>query len=452
MSMPQSHGAPPQAGLPGFIVAAPHSGAGKSTVTLGILAALRRRGRVPQPFKAGPDYIDPGHHERAAGRRCCNLDTWAMPAEAIGGLIARASAGADIAVAEGVMGLFDGVDDDGKSGRGSTADLAALTGWPVVLVLDVQAQTETAAAVAAGCAGYRADVPVAGVILNRVAGARHAGLILPAFERLGIEVVGVVPRHAALEMAERHLGLVQAAEMATSHGLETLADVFSEALDLDALVALAKAPSLTAKGESDGATALPDPPGSRIAVARDVAFSFAYNHLLLAWRARSAAILPFSPLADEPPDASADAVFLPGGYPELHAGRIAGAHRFKQGLVHLARKSVPIHGECGGYMVLGEGLVDKDGARHEMVGLLKAETSFARPQMHLGYREVRLLRDCALGSRGAAWAGHEFHFASLIEDRGPPLFDCRDAGQQARRETGSQIGSVTGSFVHLIWR
>jgi cobyrinic acid a,c-diamide synthase len=437
-------------GPPGFIIAAPHSGAGKSTITLGILAALNRRGLTPQPFKVGPDYIDPGHHEWAAGRPCYNLDTWAMPPGAIGGLIASACAGSDIAVAEGVMGLFDGVDDDGKAGRGSTADLAALTGWPVVLALDVQAQSETAAAVAAGCAGYRSDIRVAGVILNRVAGARHAALILPAFERLGIKVVGVVSRHAGLEMAERHLGLVQAMEMETTKRFETLADVFSEALDLDALIALAEPASLDMAG-SPRPAARPAPLGARIAVARDEAFSFAYNHLLLEWQAQGAEIMPFSPLADEGPDPNADAVFLPGGYPELHAGRIAGALRFKDGLARLAAQSIPIHGECGGYMVLGEGLVDKDGVRHEMTGLLKVETSFAIPSMHLGYRDVWLLCDCALGSRGTEWAGQEFHFASLIEDRGPALFDCRDAGQQARRETGSRIGSVTGSFVHLIW-
>jgi cobyrinic acid a,c-diamide synthase len=435
---------------PGFIIAGTHSGVGKSTVTLGLLAALKRRGKVPQPFKTGPDYIDPGHHELAAERPCYNLDTWAMPAAAISGLVAEACAGADIAVAEGVMGLFDGVDDDGKSGRASTADLAALVGWPVVLVIDVQGQTETAAALAAGCAKYRSDVRVAGVILNRVASARHAALILPAFERLGIKVVGSIPRNAGLEIPERHLGLVQAVEMKASERLALLADVFLEAVDLDALVGLARTPSFDDL-RSQSLPQPPSPPGSRIALAQDEAFSFTYNHLLSRWRAQGAEIVPFSPLADEPPDPNADAVWLPGGYPELHAGRLANAFRFKQGLTRLAASSVPIHGECGGYMVLGEGLEDADGVRHEMTGLLKAETSFAKRRLHLGYRDVRLLSDCVLGSRGTEWAGHEFHFATLVSDRGPPLLDCRDAGQQTRREFGSRIGSVTGTFVHLIW-
>lgn len=435
---------------PGFIIAGTHSGVGKSTVTLGLLAALKRHGKVPQPFKTGPDYIDPGHHELAADRPCYNLDTWAMPAAAIRGLVAEACAGADIAVAEGVMGLFDGVDDDGKSGCASTADLAALLGWPVVLVIDVQGQTETAAALAAGCANYRSDVRVAGVILNRVASVRHAALILPAFERLGIKVVGSIPRNAGLEIPERHLGLVQAVEMKASERLALLADVFSEAVDIDALVGLANTPSFDDLS-SQSLPRPPNPPGSRIALAQDEAFSFTYNHLLSRWRAQGAEIVPFSPLADEPPDPNADAVWLPGGYPELHAGRLANALRFKDGLTRLAANSVPIHGECGGYMVLGEGLEDADGARHAMVGLLKAETSFAKRRLHLGYRDVRLLSDCVLGPRGTVWAGHEFHFATLVSDSGPALLNCRDAGQQTRREFGSRIGSVTGTFVHLIW-
>jgi cobyrinic acid a,c-diamide synthase len=435
---------------PGFIVAATNSGAGKSTVTLGLLAALRRRGKIPQPFKTGPDYIDPGHHEQAAGRPSYNLDTWAMPASAIGKLVADACVGADIAVAEGVMGLFDGVDETGRSGRASTADLAALVGWPVVLVIDVRGQTETAAAIAAGCAAYRSDVLVAGVILNRVGSARHADLIRPAFERAGIKLVGAVPRNKLLEIPERHLGLVQAAEMSGTERLDVLAEVFSEAIDLDALVALAAAPASDGLDQGRLPTP-PNPPGMRIALAHDAAFSFTYAHLLSRWRAQGAEIVPFSPLADEPPDLNADAVWLPGGYPELHAGRLASALRFKQGLRRLAEKSVPIHGECGGYMVLGAGLVDADGVRHEMVGLLKAETSFATRRLHLGYRDIRLLSDCVLGSRGTQWAGHEFHYATLLDDPGPPLLECRDAGQQTRRELGSRIGSVTGTFVHLIW-
>jgi cobyrinic acid a,c-diamide synthase len=435
---------------PGFIVAATNSGAGKSTVTLGLLAALRRRGKIPQPFKTGPDYIDPGHHELAAGRPSYNLDTWAMPAQAIGKLVTEACVGADIAVAEGVMGLFDGVDETGRSGRSSTADLSALVGWPVVLVIDVRGLSETAAAIAAGCAAYRPDVRVAGVILNKVASARHADLILPAFERAGIRVVGIVPRNTGLEIPERHLGLVQAAELEAQERLNALADVFSEAIDFDALTALAVPPKLAGFDQASS-SALSNPPGRRIALAHDAAFSFTYAHLLSRWRAQGAEIVPFSPLADERPDPKADAVWLPGGYPELHAGRLANALQFKMGLRRLAEKSVPIHGECGGYMVLGAGLEDAHGVRHEMVGLLKAETSFAKRRLHLGYRDIKLLTDCVLGPCGTQWAGHEFHYATLINDTGPPLLACRDAGQQTQRELGSRIGSVTGTFVHLIW-
>ncbi len=435
---------------PGLIISATHSGAGKSTVTLGLLAALRRRGTIVQPFKTGPDYIDTAHHGLAAGRPSYNLDTWAMPPAAIRAIVADACVGADLAVVEGVMGLFDGVSEQGKSGRASTADLAALTGWPVVLVLDVAGQTETAAALALGCARYRTDVRVAGVILNRVASARHAGLITPAFERIGIKVLGAVPRDAGLEIPERHLGLMQAMELEASERLVRLADVLSDALDTDALVASAEVPSFGGVGDP-GSAPLLKPPGMRIALAQDEAFSFAYAHLLSQWRAQGAEIVPFSPLADEAPDTQADAVWLPGGYPELHAGRLAAAHRFKRGLAELAARSVPIHGECGGYMVLGEGLEDADGNRHEMTGLLKAETSFAKRRLHLGYRDARLLSDCVLGRQGAALAGHEFHYATLVADRGPALLECRDAGQASHRRIGSRIGSVTGTFIHLIW-
>lgn len=403
-----------------------------------------------QPFKTGPDYIDTAHHGLAAGRPSYNLDTWAMPAAAIKAIVGDACAGAEIAITEGVMGLFDGVADQGKAGRSSTADLAALTGWPVVLVLDVAGQTETAAALAMGCARYRPDVRVAGVILNRVASARHAGLITPAFQRLGIKVLGAVPRDGGLEIPERHLGLVQAVEMEASGQLGRLADVLSGTLDIDALVALAAVPSFDGIGDR-GAGSHAKPPGSRIALAQDEAFSFTYNHLISQWRADGAEIVPFSPLADDAPDLDADAVWLPGGYPELHAGRIAAAHRFKRGLADLAQRSVPIHGECGGYMVLGQGLEDADGNRHEMAGLLKAETSFAKRRLHLGYRDVRLLSDCVLGPRGAELSGHEFHYATLVADPGPALLDCRDAGQQSRRQIGSRLGSVTGTFIHLIW-
>jgi cobyrinic acid a,c-diamide synthase len=319
-----------------------------------------------------------------------------------------------------------------------------------VLVLDVKGQTETAAAIAAGCATYRPDVAVAGVILNRVASERHRALIAPAFERIGIRLFGALANDPRLALPERHLGLVQAGETAGVEGrLDLLADVLAESVDLDAVAARAQ-PSKTAATASD--MGFIDPPGQRVALAEDEAFSFMYPHLVEHWRSRGAEILPFSPLHNQAPAAAADAVWLPGGYPELHAGVLASADQFRQGLRTLAERSVPIHGECGGYMVLGQGLEDADGKRHAMTGLLTVETSFARRSLHLGYRAARLSGDCALGRSGAEILGHEFHYASVLAVGDDKLVDCRDAANAVVGEAGARRGSVSGTFFHVISR
>lgn len=425
----------------GFVIAAPRSGAGKTTVALGLMRAFARRGLAVQPFKCGPDYIDPAFHRVATARPSFNLDGWAMRNDALTGLVEGHAA--DLAIAEGVMGLFDGV-----GGRGATADLAALLGWPVVLVLDVKGQTETAAAIALGCANYRPDVAVAGVILNRVASERHLGLIASAFERIGIKLFGALSNDPRLTLPERHLGLVQAGETVDLDArLDLLAKVLEESVDLDALLKSARP---AAVGGSTNSSSFIDPPGQRVALASDRAFSFMYPHLLEHWRARGAEILPFSPLADEAPAADADAVWLPGGYPELHAGTLASAGRFHAGLRALAERAVPVHGECGGYMVLGQGLEDSDGQRHAMTGLLALETSFATRSLHLGYRSARLDADCALGFAGTTVRGHEFHYASVLSTGDGALVECRDASGAVVAEAGARRGSVSGTFFHAI--
>ena len=441
-------------GLPGLVIAAPRSGAGKTTVTLGLLRALRRRGHAVQPFKCGPDYIDPAFHEIAAGRPSYNLDTWAMGADRIAALAATTSTDANMAVVEGVMGLFDGAAARGRSGSGTTADLASLLGWPVVLVLDVMGQTETAAAVAFGCARYRDDIEIAGVILNRVASERHISLIAPAFERIDLPVFGTILRDDNIALPERHLGLVQARETATlDRRLDKLADVIDASIDVETVrrsARPAKVLPMTAGGPSNQSKHYPPPPGQRIALAQDLAFSFIYPHLLWQWRSMGAEIIPFSPLADEAPDANADAVWLPGGYPELHAGNLASAHVFRSGVRKLAARSVPIHGECGGYMVLGRGLEDADGNKHEMTGLLGLETSFAKRKLHLGYRRARLQVACSLGAKGTEVFGHEYHYATTVSTVGEPLVDCTDASGAEVPEQGARQGSTTGTFFHLI--
>ncbi|NPU69642.1 cobyrinate a,c-diamide synthase [Bradyrhizobium sp. 83012] len=434
----------------GIIIAAPRSGAGKTTVTLGLLRALVRRGTHVQPFKCGPDYIDLAFHTVAAQRTSYNLDGWAMSVPQLMELVGGVAADADLAVVEGVMGLFDGAPQPGRSGRGSAADLAALLGWPVVLVLDVSGQTETAAAVALGCARFRDDIAVAGVILNRVASERHRALIEPALATVGIKVLGALPRDQQLSLPERHLGLVQAQEItAIEAHLDRLAASISASVELDEVLACARPVRATGHPAPTSGFGI-RPPGQRIALASDAAFSFSYPHLLRQWRAEGAEIVPFSPLNDEAPDPAADAVWLPGGYPELHAGRLASASSFLGSLRAMAARGVAIHGECGGYMTLGTGLEDAGGTRHAMAGLLSLETSFARRRLHLGYRRATLLADCSLGRKGACVHGHEFHYATILSEADDPLIDCRDAAGRAIAERGARRTTVTGSFLHVL--
>ena len=364
-----------------IVIAAPRSGSGKTTVTLALAAAFRRRGLAVAVAKSGPDYIDPAFHAVATGRPAFNLDSWAMPPVVLDGLLAQAAADADLLLVEASMGLFDGAGPAGQAGR--AADLAARWSLPVVLVLDVSGQSQTAAATARGFIGFEPGVTIAGVVLNRLGSAKHEAGIRPAMEGIGLPVVGSLLRDATIALPERHLGLVQAQETDDLETrIERLAQLAETRFDLDAILALA-AP-ITADGEAVPAIA---PPGQRIAVARDAAFSFLYPHLLAGWHAAGAEVSAFSPLADEPPPASCDACWLPGGYPELHGAQLAAAERFKTGLRRFA-ETRPVHGECGGYMTLGRALTDATGSSHPMVGLLGHETSFARRQLHLGVPAV----------------------------------------------------------------
>ncbi|WP_347265947.1 cobyrinate a,c-diamide synthase [Paracoccus sp. (in: a-proteobacteria)] len=427
----------------GLIVSAPCSGAGKTTVMLGLLRCLAEDGIAVQPFKCGPDYIDPAFHRAACGRESFNLDSWAMPSGMLAAQLARTG---EFALAEGSMGLFDGVASPGESGNGASADIAALTGWPVVLVLDVSGQAQTAAALALGMARMRDDVRLAGVILNRVASARHERLCRLAFDALAIPIFGALPRRGDLTLAERHLGLVQAVEHPDLEQAVTQYAAFLRAhLDLGAIRAAARGHL-----PQGGMAPLP-PPGQRITLAQDAAFSFVYPHLLDGWRARGAEILPFSPLADQGPAADADFCWLPGGYPELHAGRLAGAGAFLAGLRAFAA-SRPVHGECGGYMVLGEALVDAAGTRHAMAGLLGLVTSHEKRRMHLGYRLAALAAPAAGLPEGTRLRGHEFHYSTILAQPDAPLARVCDADGAAVPETGSRRGQVSGTFFHLIAR
>ncbi|WP_119300463.1 cobyrinate a,c-diamide synthase [Dongia deserti] len=432
----------------GLIIAASSSGSGKTTVTLALLALLKRSGIAVTSCKVGPDYIDPQFHARATGLPCFNLDGWAMRSATLARLVWQAARDAELLVVEGVMGLFDGAPSDAALAPGSTAEIAALTKLPVVLVLRAKGIGSTAAALLQGMTRHHPDVRVAGVIFNEVGGERHRAMLAQAAVRADLPVLGYLPAFDDIALPSRHLGLVQAREHeAFDHYLDGLSAHVAAHLDLSALRALAAEPAIA---EVAPAPIVP-PLGQRIAVADDVAFGFSYAATLLGWRAAGAEIKRFSPLADQAPDRAADAVFLPGGYPELHAGKLAANHTFMNGLRNAARKGTTIYGECGGYMTLGEGLIDAQGERHAMAGLLPVVTSFAERKLHLGYRQGTLLADGPLGAARQAFKGHEFHYATVAsEGPGDSLFAvedaaCRNLGSQGRRQ-----GSVFGSFLHLI--
>ncbi len=429
----------------GLIIGAPRSGAGKTTLTLAMLVALRRRGTAVRAAKSGPDYIDPGFHALGSGASCANLDSWAMTPEQLDSVMATTARDAELVLIESAMGLFDGVE--GLQGRsGSAADLAARYRLPVLLVLDVSGQSQSAAAIARGFATHDRAVRIGGLVLNRVASDRHRDGILRALQPLGIPVLGSFPRDASIALPERHLGLVQAAEQAGMSDIsDRLADLAERHLDLDAIAAMAAPIPPTGRPAM-----LLTPPGQRIALAEDAAFSFIYPHLLSGWRAAGATMVAFSPLADEPPPEECDACWLPGGYPELHAGRLAEAARFRDGMLRFAATK-PVHGECGGYMVLGTGLEDASGARHEMLGLLSHAASLARRRLHLGYREATLLADTAIGRAGSVIRGHEFHYANISEaGEDAPLAALSDARGAKLGPAGGRRGRVSGSFFHLI--
>ncbi|TPW31298.1 cobyrinate a,c-diamide synthase [Pararhizobium mangrovi] len=429
----------------GIMIAAPASGSGKTTVTLGLLRALVRRGVAAAPGKAGPDYIDPAFHTAASDEVCLNFDPWASEPASLVANAALSRRGGRMLVVEAMMGLYDGAAD----GTATPADLAVTLSLPVILVVDCAKLSHSVAALVEGHRNFREMPLVAGVILNRVGSDRHEAMLRSALDARGIRVFGALRRDDALSVPERHLGLVQASE----HGgleafIERAGDAVEAGVDCDALV---HAAGIFAPPVPEANIERLPPPGSRIAIARDTAFAFVYEHLLLGWRRRGAEIRFFSPLADEAPPTDCDAVYLPGGYPELHAGRIAAASTFHAGTAAAIERGAWVYGECGGYMVLGEGLTDEHGVRHAMLGALPLETQFTagRPRT-LGYRKLQ-------PRPGFIWSGplrgHAFHYATTqYEGQAERLFDIADACGNPLGAAGLRRGKVAGSFMHVVDR
>jgi cobyrinic acid a,c-diamide synthase len=422
----------------GLVIAAPRTGSGKTLVTLGLIGALRARGLIVAPAKSGPDYIDAAILSRVAGREAVNLDAWAMARARLRALAAEAASGADLLLVEGAMGLFDGAAD----GAGSTADVAAALGVPVVLVVDADRQGQSIAPLVAGFARWRDDVRVAGVIVNRVATTRHERLLRTALAATDVPLLGVLPRREGLALPERHLGLVLPDEVAGFDAVAAIAaEVIAEYVALDTLAGYAL--PLPPPGGAPRLTPL----GQHIAIARDDAFAFLYPHWLADWRTAGAELSFFSPLGDEAPAPDAEAVFLPGGYPELHGGRLAAALRFKTGLHDAAARGALIYGECGGFMVLGETLTDSAGAVHEMAGLLQVRTRMDRPKRSLGYRRLAHRSPLPWPER---LLGHEFHYSAARPTRGTALFAATDALGEPQPDMGLVAGRVMGSYAHVI--
>ena len=430
-----------------LVIAGTASGVGKTTVATGLIAALRRRRLVVQPFKVGPDYIDPTYHQAAAGRASRNLDSWMLSPDAVRELFARAGAGSDIAVVEGVMGLYDG--KSGGAEVGSTAHVARLIGAPVILVIDAARMARSAAALALGFRRLDPDLDLAGVILNNVATAVHYAAAAEAIEReAGLPVLGWLPRNSTWRFEERYLGLVPTSERRLdAQTLERLADAIAEGIDLGRLLRIASRARQPSHPSPVVFPGEPRPRLVRIAVARDEAFSFYYEDNLDLLQAWGAELVPFSPRRDEQFPSDTSGVYIGGGFPELHAADLAANEGLLADLRTRARAAMPIYAECGGLMYLAEGLVDASGQRHGMAGLLPGWSGLQGGRLTLGYRELQARRDSVLTRAGEHLRGHEFHWsAGDPPDQVQAAYDV--VGDTGRVE-GYVAGNVLASYIHL---
>ena len=424
----------PNSPLNAIAVAGTHSGVGK-TVTLGLIAALRRRGLTVQPFKVGPDFIDPLHHQRASGRASRNLDGWMLSPDSNLQRFARATADADVAVIEGVMGLFDG--SDSKSDSGSTAEMAKLLRLPVILVIDASAMARSAAALIHGFASFDPDLRIGGVILNNVGGAVHADMIRDAVAG-AVPILGALPRAADLVMPERHLGLHLPHEAREDY-VEQLATLIEKHVDLDQLLQASRRdrPTLPPAAAATRSTV-------RIGLARDEAFCFYYADNLELLEQAGAELVEFSPINDPLPD-GLDGLYIGGGYPELHAAGLAGNTATTGAIREFAATGGPIYAECGGLMYLADTL-ELDGATYALCGVLPLSTRMPAP-LKIAYVEINTTG--GLFGRGNTARGHLFHHSEISgEPRATRCYDVQTShGDQI--EDGYQIGNVLASYVHL---
>jgi cobyrinic acid a,c-diamide synthase len=445
----------PAQNIPRIVIAGAASNVGKTTVTAGLIAALRRRGLVVQPFKCGPDYIDPSYHERAAGRPCRNLDAWMLDDTQLVRGFTLASRDADIAVIEGVMGLFDGSNWNDE--RASTAQIAKLLDAPVILVVDIGGAARSAAVVVLGCQQFDPDLALPGVVLNFAGSEGHAKGCAEAITSItGLPVLGWLPRDARLRIPERHLGLVPGGDLADSDSLiAAIAEAIDERMDVAAIISIART-----AGELPAVPELPIEPHREhrvrpvVAVARDEAFCFYYPENLELLAEAGASIEFFSPLHGEQPHPNAAGIYLGGGYPELHGSRLAANAGLWDALKELHARDAPIYAECGGFMALTQGLIDGMGRRWPMAGLIPGETRMTDRLAALGYRCVAALRPNLLTDGDDALRGHEFRYSHWVRDEPPGADDVAwevsGARAQALADSGGIArGNLLASYLHI---
>lgn len=426
--------------IPGLLLAGTQSGCGKTTVTLGVMAALAQKGLAVQPFKAGPDFIDPTLHRLVTGRLSHNLDPWMCGESFVRECFGRHAAGADIAVVEGVMGLFDG-------GQGSAAHLAKVLGLPVILVIDARAMAESAAALVKGFESLDPAVRLAGVILNRVGSDRHLEMLRTAIgAHCRAEVVGSLPRDASFAIPERYLGLHMGDEAPLgSEALTRLAETVAAHIDLDRLSALAATteshPAPASRNEQAG-------PRVRIGIARDKAFCFYYEENLSSLADAGADLVAFSPLADARLPEGIQGIYLGGGYPELHAEGLAANVSMREAIRAWSAAGRPLYAECGGFMYLSRGIRDMEGRLHPMAGVYPVEARMQKGRASLGYREATLKAETLWGPVGTLLRGHEFHY-SVIDPMPEHVARCYRLNDG--REEGYRVKNTLGGYLHLHW-
>ncbi len=435
----------------GFIIAAPASGSGKTTLALGLMGALARRGANVAPFKIGPDFIDPGHHCHVTGRISRNLDGWMLSRTANERNFYGHLAEDDIAVVEGVMGLFDGYD--GRSEAGSTAQMAKWLNLPVLLVVDARSMARSAAALVQGFENFDPTVKFLGILFNRIGSPRHLQYLTDALQgNVAMPCLGGMPRENRIHMPERHLGLVTADDhpLDAVH-MDGLISLIEAHLDVDRLIGAL--PSIGGNSVARSEYAAVSSTGPRVGIARDRAFCFYYPENLEMLAACGAELVYFSPVNDPLPPDGLDGLYLGGGYPEMAAEALAANHSMRTAIRAMSDDAMPIYAECGGFMYLCRHLVDRDGRSHDMAGCFPHTTRMLPRRKALGYREIELTADTILGPPGICARGHEFHYSEIETAR-------IDAGPEMVYKVGSRAGEVMpvegyrrqktlGSYIHL---